>query len=438
MKRILLHVFCGILITLLISCGRGKAVHNNSQEQGKSGLIDEFVIMAYSGPPPGEITLERFREIAESGIEILVPGNGIFTAEQNLKAMDMAEKVGIRIIPVDMRIMPMALKADILIDTGLIKEVVKDYKDHPALAGYVIKDEPGAALFPALKILSELFLKEDPLHEPLINLFPSYGSPVQLGFDDYRAYIAAFIETVKPRLLSYDNYALREGVTWFESWYSDLAIVREETKKVQVPFIVFVQSEGIKGGLRVPNRAEILWQINTALAYGARGFGWFCYWTPQPDQGFQQEEGAQPPIVESHYNAMIDLHGKRTGLYDFVREANLYLKKAGKGLLSWDNTDVARYEAGKMIEGGSSPLITPSGEHANLVIGTYMKDNRCRMVISNSRCEESAAFSIRTSSKWKISEVYTSICATPAGKDTSFTEWNLEPGGSVVIELTNL
>jgi hypothetical protein len=437
MKLILINVFSGILLTLLIGCGRGKTVNCNSPEQRNAELIDEFVIMAYSGPPPGEVTLERFQEIAESGIEILVPGNGIFNAEQNLKAMELAEKVGIRVIPVDMRILPMALKADITIDSGLIREVVNDYKGHSALAGYVIKDEPGAGLFPALKILSELFIKADPLHEPLINLFPSYGSPVQLGFDDYRAYITDFINTVKPGLLSYDNYALREGVTWYESWYSDLAIVREETKKVQVPFIVFVQSEGIKGGLRVPNRAEILWQINTALAYGARGFGWFCYWTPQPDQGFQPEKGAQPPLVESHYNAMIDFNGNRTKVYDFVREANIYLKKAGRGLLSWNNTHVARYEAGKLIAGGSSPLITPSGEHANLVIGTYVKDNRGRIVISNSRCEESAAFSIQTSSKWKISGVFTSICATPAGDIASLTEWNLEPGGSVVIEMAN-
>jgi len=424
-----------ILLTFLISCGTEKAVTRKSRENVKSELTDEFIIMAYSGPPPEEVTRERFRQIADAGIEILVPGNGIFNAEQNLKVMDMADKLGIRVIPVDMRVLPMALRPGITIDTTIIKEVVNDYKNHPALAGYVIKDEPGADLFPALKVLSELFYKEDPAHEPLINLFPSYGSPVQLGFDDYRDYITTFIETVKPGLLSYDNYALREGVSWYDSWYSDLTIVREETKKVNIPFMIFIQSEGIKGGLRVPNRAEILWQINTALAYGVRGFGWFCYWTPQPDQGFQQEAGALPPIIESHYNAMIDLNGKRTEVYDFVREANFYLKKTGKGLLTWDNTNVARYESGKMVEGGFSPLVSPSGERANLVVGTYMKDKRSRIVISNSHCEESSAFSIQISSKWKINGVFASIDASPAGDKASLLEWNLDPGGSVVIEL---
>jgi hypothetical protein len=424
-----------ILLTFLFSCGTGKSVTSKSRENAKSELTDEFVIMAFSGPPPEEVTRERLQEIADAGIEILVPGNGIFNAEQNLKVMDLAEKVGIRVIPVDMRVLPFSLKPGITIDKSIIKDVVNDYKSHPALAGYVIKDEPGADLFPALKVLSDLFLNEDPAHQPLINLFPSYASPVQLGFDNYRSYITSYIKTVKPGLLSYDNYALREGATLYSTWYSDLTMVREETRKANIPFMVFVQSEGIKGGLRVPDRAEILWQINTALAYGARGFGWFCYWTPQPDQGFPQEDGAMPPIIESHYNAMIDLNGKRTEVYDFVREANLYLKKTGKGLLNWDNTNVARYEAGKVVEGGFSPLVSPSGEQANLVVGTYMKGKISRIVLSNSHCDESAAFSILISSKWKIRGFFASINASPAGDKASLLDWNLDPGGSVVIEL---
>ncbi len=245
----------------------------------------------------------------------------------------------------------------------------------------------------------------------------------------------SFIETVKPGLLSYDYYALRDGVTWYDGWFNDLAIIREETQKVQIPFIVFVQSEGIKEGLRVPNRAEILWQVNTALAYGTRGFGWFCYWTPAPDQGFPQGDGAPPPLVESHYNAMIDIDGNRTEVYDHVREANLYLKKAGWGLLDWDNTDVARYEAGKMLEGGSSPVVTPAGDDANIVIGTFRKDNMLRIVISNSSCEEPAKFSLQLSADWKLDEIFTSIDASRVGEKKSMLEWTMEPGGSVLIDL---
>lgn len=421
----------GIMLSILVSCATVKTDKNNTPYT----LQNEFVIMAYSGPPLEETNLQRYHEIAESGIDVMVPGNGVLNAEQNLKAMDMAQQVGIRIIPVDLRVFHLGQNQAISVDSALIKAVVNDYKNHPALAGYLIKDEPDAELFPVLKECTQLFRKEDPLREPTINLLPSYGSPVQLGSDDYRGYISSFIATVKPGLLSYDNYALREGITLYDPWYADLAVVREETRKAGIPYIVFILSEGIKNGLRVPNRAEILWQINTALAYGTHGVGWFCYWTPKSDQGFQQKEGTLPLLVEDHYNAMIDINGKRTEVYDFVMEANFYLKKAGNVLLLWNNTDVARYEAGKMIEPGYSPVVTPSGDSANLVIGTFKKERRCRIVLSNSRCDRPSVFAIQVSPEWNIKGILSSIDASPTGDKSSFLQWMLEPGGSVVLEL---
>ncbi len=435
MKAIIKLLTPAVCSILLISCGNSGTNDQDNTGTHESGLLNEFIIMAYSGPPLEEVTLERYQEIAESGIEYLVPGNGTFNGEQNLKAMELGLKTGIKIIPTDMRILPFTLAKSVVIDTVAIREVVNDYKDHPAFAAYVIRDEPSGDLFPGLRDISNVFRAEDPVHEPLINLLPSYGSPTQLGFDNYRSHIKSFIETVKPGLLSYDYYALRNGVTWYDGWFNDLTIVREETQKVQIPFIVFVQSEGIKEGLRVPNRAEILWQVNTALAYGARGFGWFCYWTPTPDQGFQQGEGAPPPLVESHFNAMIDLNGNRTDVYDFVREANLYLKKVGRGLLEWDNAEVARYEVGKMLSGGSSPIVTPEGDDANIVIGTYRKDNRARLVVSNASCDEPISFALNLDPGYEPVEVFASIDADPSGQNESLLEWAIKPGGSVVIEV---
>ncbi len=90
----------GIMLSILVGCATGKTNKNNAPY----ALQNEFIIMAYSGPPLEETNLQRYREIAESGIEVMVPGNGVLNAEQNLKAMDLAQQVGIRIIPVDLRV----------------------------------------------------------------------------------------------------------------------------------------------------------------------------------------------------------------------------------------------------------------------------------------------------------------------------------------------
>ncbi len=418
-----------ILIILSISCTSEK------RKQEKTGLLDEFKIFAYCGPPLDEVNEQRYKEIADAGIDVLAPANGTFTAEQHFKALNLAQKVGIKIIPIDLRLNPFVLKSDIPVDTAVIKEIVSDYKDHTALAAYLIKDEPSAELFPTLRDFCEVFRSEDPKHEPLINIFPSFANNEQLGIDGFRKYVQAYINIVKPTFLSYDYYPFKEELTRKDGWFNDLKIVREESKNAKIPFMLFIQSEGIKNYLRVPNRAEILWQVNTALAYGARGYGWFSCWTPAPDQGLPQEDGAAAPFIEQHYNAMIDKDGNRTKVYDYVREANLYLRKAGRGLDGWKNTNVARYENGEMLEGGNSPLVTPIGKNANLVIGTFSKDNLSRVVISNSNWDKTTEFAVKLSSDMKVKEIFTLIDATSIQGGNAGDEWVLKPGGSVILEI---
>ena len=401
-----------------------------------SALIDDVIIMAYSGPPLEQVSLKRYQEVADAGIEYLVPGNGTFNREQNLRALDLAKDVGIKILPVDMRLLPFVLKPDIDLDEAMIRQVATDYKKHPALRGYVVRDEPNANMFPALRRICDIMRSEDPAHEPLINLFPNYGTIHQLGVADYPTYVRSFVETVRPRLLTYDSYPLRlGGITIYENWYGNLDVVRREARKAKIPFLVFLQSEGIKQQLRVPNRADILWQINTVLAHGARGIGWFCFWTPRPDQSFPQAAGAQPPIVEKHHNAMIDLNGRRTELYGYVREANCYFKKAGRGLLGWDNTDVARFEAGNLVGNRSSPFVVPEGNGANVVVGTFKRNREIRVVITTARCEESAVFSLKLSGGRKLRAVFASIDAENTGGKGSLQQWSLKPGGCVILDL---
>jgi len=421
-----------MLFSSLSGCGdaTGNKNKRDSVEPEKT-LINDFSIIAYSGPPQDETNLERYQEMAEAGFEYLVPSNGANGKVENIMAMDLAQQVGMKVIPIDTRYMPFRIKQEISMDSLAVETIVNDYKDHPALAAYVVRDEPSGKLFTDIKTMSDVFNKHDSEHPALVNALPSYGGLEWLAFDDYRSYVKAYIDILKPVLFSYDYYPLRIGHTEYDGWYSDLSIIREETRKAGIPFIAFIQSQGIKNGLRIPNRAEILWQANTLLAYGSRGIAWFSYWTPKPDHGFGEVNG-EKFLDEQHVGAMIDIEGNRTELYDQVKEANMYLKIVGRGLIGWDNTDVARYEAGQLLE-GTSPFVTPEGEEAHIVIGTYKKDNKARIVISNSSCENPVSFSLRIPAEWKSNSIFASIDAESI--DNASTQWTMKAGGSVVIEL---
>lgn len=431
-RTILLYSLAVIIITA--SCKSEGETRKKRTGKTPIELVDEFVIIAYSGPPPGEVNEERYQEIATAGIDVIVPGNGAFSLEQNLEALDLAQKAGIRVLPVDQRIMAFGQTADVEIDTALIRRIVNDYHEHPAFAGYVIRDEPGMGLFPALSKVCTYFKEADPGHEPIINLFPSYASSEQLGTSDFRTYVRSFIDTVHPGILSYDFYALREPDTWTDQWFNDLGIVREETRNAGIPFWVFIQSEGIRDHFRVPNRTEILWQVNTAIAYGARGLGWFTYWTPQTDQSIPQAEGAPPPLVEEHYGGILDIEGYPTPLYNIVSEANNYIRHVGRALLGWDNSHVALFKNGVLVE-GSSPIVKPFSEDANLVIGTFSLGERRRVVISNNSLDIYPFFNIVIPPEWMINSVITFIDAIPPDLEDPELTTMIDPGGSVVLDL---
>ena len=77
---------------------------------------------------------------------------------------------------------------------------------------------------------------------------------------------------------------------------------------------------------------------------------------------------------------MINGNGTKNQMYDYLKEANAFLRKNGRKLVNWDCANVARYKNGKIVN-GNSPIATPSGEDFNLVIGTFTKeDKRCLVI----------------------------------------------------------
>jgi len=281
------------------------------------------------------------------------------------------------------------------------------------------------------------YLEKDPNHEPLINLFPSYADNIQLGANGFQDYLDKFIEIVEPAILSYDNYALLDDEVSTpetkdqreEVYFNDLKVVRETTRKAGIPFWNFILSAGVKcegkGCLRVPTKSKILWQANTTLAYGARGGCWFCCWTPE----IATMPGALE-LPEEYFGGMINGDGAKNPMFDYVSEANGFLRKNWRKLVDWDCAFAARYKNGKLVNGGSS-FATPEGKNFNLVIGTFSKDNQHILVIANASYSHPAQFSLSLAEDFKEAETIDTISARFDGKN-----YKLEPGGCVIIKLS--
>ncbi len=242
------------LFILVLLCFALNIYSNNVKQ---NPLKNKFFTGAFNAPPKNLLTQKNINEIAEAGIDVIVTGGDSDCPKSILALMNYADKAGVKVIPIDYRWIKTIEKPTQKTVAAIIKKIVKDYSNHPALLAYGVYDEPAAGLFPILSTYAKEFERNDSAHPPLINLLPSYGSPIQLGASNFREYIRKYIKIVNPLVLSYDYYPFRDGATLFDGWHNDLKIVREESRNANIPFWIFVQSEGIKGGLKVPTREEI-------------------------------------------------------------------------------------------------------------------------------------------------------------------------------------
>ncbi len=399
-----------------------------------SQYANEFLVIAYSAPPSNYSNIERYREIANAGFDAIVPGMGAWDHESHSQVLDLAEKVGLRVIICDPPILFWHKDNRKIIDQSLIDVVTTDCRDHSALLGYFICDEPHAGCFEGLATTSRRMHLADPEHLHLTNLFPGYASPAQLGVEDYREYVHSFIQAVKPQVLSYDHYPLRNPGLADTGWYDDLKVIRDESRQAGIPFWIYLQSEGMEGLLRIPTRSEVFWQVGTVLAYGARSVYWFTYWTPPPMQDFPADLPVEHQLIERHVGGMISYDGRRTPMYDAVREANLFLRKAGRELIGWDNKFISHYENGELMDGSQSTCLTPVGADTKLVVGTFVRGDRRRVVIANDSYAKSAAITIKPKGNWQPSTVIVSLEARHKSSGEDLSQWQLGPGGCLVIE----
>ncbi|MDP2415072.1 beta-galactosidase [Daejeonella sp.] len=256
-------------------------------------------ILGWYSIPPEEATKARYLEMKEAGFDISFSFLG--SPQDVQKSLDAAHQAGMKIV-----ISCPELKTD-------TEKIVKRFMDHPALAGYFLRDEPAVDAFTDLGNWAKRVNAVDPKHFCYVNLFPNYATPVQLGTADYRDYVNKFAKEVPLHFLSFDSYPLTSAEGVYEKWHQNLEIFSDEAKKVNKPFWGFAQSILFDSKHEDPTLATMRVQMFTNLAYGAQGLQYFTYWTPVSS-------------AEDFRGGPITLEGKRSTVYDHIKTLNQEIK----------------------------------------------------------------------------------------------------------------
>ena len=363
---------------------------------------EEFLISYWYGPKPDQ---QRFAEIAEANFNVAMTGGGA-------KALDIAGRCGLKVLLMDRRIYRKGAS-----DAGVeqrLDAVVEEFADHPALWGYYVTDEPNASQFEDLARVNRYLLEKDPKHIAFINLFPTYATPQQLGNPTYRDHVAKFLEIVRPKLLSYDHYALlKDGIR--PDYFENMEIIRQQALQHGVPFNYILLSIP-HFGYRVPSETDLRWQVNTALAYGARGIMYFTY-----------DSVPNMPASEVWGDAIIDRQGRRTARYEQVKQINSELKRLAPTLMQL--TSVGVYHT-RPVPNGAAGI---PEEHllkritgGPLVIGQFRsQEGRRYMMFVNRSPLQSASATIVFSDKVTLEQV-----DRPTGELRTVTLWRQDDSGS--------
>ncbi|MDI4648014.1 beta-galactosidase [Cohnella hashimotonis] len=276
-----------------------------------------FPVGMWVPPPASEISVERYKEIRDGGFTFVIGFREIEDGEETvIKALDCAEANGLKYLVSDPRVKNLALS-----ELSEMGPLVAPYSAHPAYMGHLFFDEPGAEEFERLAALADNYYAHVPDGLAYVNLLPTYAKPPMWGTDTYADYVERFLSTFKPKVLSYDHYPLLMNKNK-PDYFANLWSISEACRRHDVPFWLFIQTLSFNGKYREPNEAELRWQVNLSLAFGAVGIQYFTYWSPDDWNN------------ETFGEALIRKDGSRTEQYDRVKRINEELAVVGQVLQS--------------------------------------------------------------------------------------------------------
>ncbi len=297
-----------ILTTLLVIAILGQVL---SQEKLKpAGMIP---VMSWGGIAQAELSVESYRKLKDVGVNIDI---AFFSnADAIATALDAAGKAGVKLM-----ITCPELKSD-------PEKTANRFKNHPALEGYFLSDEPFQSQFQELADWQKRIKSADAKHYCFVNLLPNINSnQSKFGTKDYKEYIDTFDKLFPEPYISFDFYPVVDGDI-HPRWYENMEFFANKYQTEGRPFWAFAlttsylaySGDAVQPSLNdfyqlyktynpektfvhdIPTLSSLRLQIYVDLAYGAQGIEYWSF------RGF---------------GSPLDAQGKRTVVYDRLQKVS--------------------------------------------------------------------------------------------------------------------
>jgi len=296
--------------------------------------------------------------------------------------------------------------------------LVQRVGQHPAVFGYYLKDEPGARFFPSLGQWVKALGKAAPQACAYVNLFPNYASSQQMGVSTYAEYLESYVQTVQPKFISYDHYALMDDGSLRGGYFQNLEAVRDAAQRHGLPFWNIVLANA-HFRYAEPTEAGLRFQLYTTLAYGGRGISYFTYFAPS---------------TGNYRLAPIDQFGHKSPTWEMLRHVNLQLHRIGKVYLTLKSVNVFHHpKVPRGCSGFKTSRWLARVEGADLLVGEFEgpKGQPFVMVV-NKDLHDSTNFHVAFKEPGEVQ--YVSAYTGAIGRWSGENNW-LAPGQGMLLAL---
>lgn len=360
MKKILSLFISFILLFSFTGCSKkvepAASLALMTPEQPNVYSFDRFgdevmPIGGYIGPTPGfgwngnyypsQITDHHFGMVADCGLNFIVGMKPDYKQQSQdvLDCLYYADKNDVMYFVRDTGLFEVTEKNAanpdkyLYVSLSEFKERTLAYSQYDSFAGIVCRDEPWANMFDQCEKI--LYYFDETFDDNKLLYLNSHSMQCPAGWfgggssskvPEERAmtleqYMDAWYESF-PTLgyYSYDTYPfLKEDTDFIRPFmFENYSLVRRKSEAAGVPFWTFMQVGGRWSGStewRYINEGEMLWQVNTALAFGAKGYTYYSYNCP-PEQ-INSAEGDE---------GLVGRGGQKNENWYFAQKANAQTK----------------------------------------------------------------------------------------------------------------
>ena len=433
-------------------------------------------IGGYYGPYNAQnITENIYKAIAESGINLIAKSEMDYANEDSRalleKGMGYAEKYKIGVFVYDTRLNKITASNGVVTDHSYVSNastlgsLLGDYSKYPSYLGNMIVDEPIANIEDGWKDWAENRVDRYKWYEGITTALNAYDN--QMGYVNllgqhhmqqkegyvymnYAAYLRAIGKSNK--VLSFDSYPFWEktGASGgLIPYLKSLGIISQVAREDGYPFWSYIQSgtdfrddgsEGTTTGYMT--KAQTLWNVNTSLAFGAKGIVYFPLIQPTFFANVDKSAGT----YDYNRNGIIGADNNKNNYFAMVKEANkqvsavdeVLMKSLNQGVVVTgqavtDTADVENVYTSPSNLKGIEGLAAVSGDDAMVGCFTYGDKEAFYVVSYDYTATEKQAITLSFNSNRQYRLIQDGVTSYAEGKNCTITA-SAGEGVLVVLE----